>query len=273
MQLASLEELSRDPVGKFVGGARFMHFCAAPRLWGIVLWERPTEADALEIYRSLPFEMRAPAVPHAAMIDASRMEGGEPAAFARVERFLVKFAAPLGDWILRLAMVRPSGLAGAMVAGAPQLLQFPFPVSVFEDVPAALRWLAPVAELTVPVETLAASVSEAQAQASGTPALLRQVRLWLEANLRGPTLADAAGAVAMSERSLQRRLSEAGTTFQDELGQARVRVAQRMLAAGPAQLTEVAICVGCASLQHFSALFKRVTGESPGAWRKGRAPR
>lgn len=273
MQPASLDELSRDPVGKFVSGARFLHFCATPKLWGIVLWDRPSEADAMEVYRSLPFEMRAPAVPHGAIIDASRMEGGEPAAFARVERFLVKFAAPLGEWILRLAMVRPSGLAGAIVAGAPQLMQFPFPVQIFADVPAALRWLAPVAELPMPAEALSAVLAAAQAQASGTPALLRDVRLWIEANLRGPTLGDAASAFAMSDRSLQRRLSEASTTFQEELGQARVRVAQRMLEAGDVQLTEVAIAVGCASLQHFSALFKRVTGESPGAWRKQRVAR
>lgn len=270
MQPASLEELSRDPVGKFVAGARTLHFCASPRLWGIVLWGRPTEADALEVYRSLPFEMRPPAIPHAAIIDASRMEGGEPAAFARVERYLSRFSGALGEWILRLAMVRPSGLAGAIVAGAPQLLAFPFPVQVFEDVPAALRWLAPDAGLTGSVDAVGRAIADAQARASRTPPLLREVRLWLEANLVGPTLGQAASAFATSERSMQRRLAEASTTFQDEVGLARVRVAERMLESGDAPLTEIAIAVGCASLQHFGALFKRVTGESPGAWRKRR---
>ncbi|NUO48520.1 MAG: helix-turn-helix transcriptional regulator [Polyangiaceae bacterium] len=268
MLSASFDQFSRDPAGKYLAGERYVHFCAAPTLWGLVLWGRPTEADAIAIYRSLPLEFLPPSVPHAALIDASRLEGGEPAAFSRVERFVAKQEATLRQWIVRLAMVRPGGLAGAIVAGAEAMLPFPHPVSIFEDVPSALAWLAPVVGPSPGPEALASQIAQAQEQASGTPALLRSLRVHLEAHLDRPTLSDAASALAMSERSLQRKLSEAGTTLQEEIAGARVRVAKRMLAEPSTQLTEVAISVGCASLQHFSALFKRVTGASPSAWRR-----
>jgi AraC-like DNA-binding protein len=267
---ASFDQFARDPVGKYLAGERYVHFCAAPTLWGIVLWGRPTEADAIAIYRSLPLEFQPPSVPHAALIDASRMEGGEPAAFSRVERFVSRQEATLRAWILRLAMVRPGGLAGAIVAGAEALIPFPYPVSIFEDVPSALAWLSPAIGPSVGREAVASDISRAQEQASGTPALLHALRVHLEAHLDRPSLSDAASALAMSERSLQRKLSEAGTTLQEEIAGARVRVAKRMLAEPSARLTEVAISVGCASLQHFSALFKRVTGASPSAWRRAR---
>jgi AraC-like DNA-binding protein len=268
MQAASLDQFERDPAGKYLAGERYVHFCAAPTLWGLVLWGRPTEADALAIYRSLPLEFQAPSIPHAALIDASRLEGGEPAAFTRVERFVSKYEETLRTWIVRLAMVRPGGLAGAIVAGAEALIRFPYPVSIFEDVHSALAWLAPTIGPSLSPQALASEIAGAQEQASGTPALLRALRVHLEAHLDRPTLADAASALAMSERSLQRKLSEAGTTLQEEIAGARVRVAKRMLAEPSARLTEVAISVGCASLQHFSALFKRVTGASPSAWRR-----
>lgn len=273
MLLATLEEFGRDPAGRFVCGERFAHFCVTPKLWGIVVWDRPGEADVMEIYRSLPFEFVPPAVPHAAVIDASRLEASEPAAFARVERFLSKYPEALERSILRLALVRPTGLAGAIVAGAHATLDFPLPVSVFEDMTSALRWLEPVAELSISAEEIARRLDQMQELASATPGLLRALRLHLEANLEKPSLSLAAGALGMSERSLQRKLSNAGTTLQEEISLARVRVARRLLENPKVQTTEVAIAVGCSSLQHFSTLFKRVTGLSPSAWRKSREQR
>ena len=40
-----------------------------------------------------------------------------------------------------------------------------------------------------------------------------------------------------------------------------------LLLESDAKLTSVAVEVGCASLQHFSSLFRKLTGESPSAWR------
>ncbi len=107
----------------------------------------------------------------------------------------------------------------------------------------------------------------------GTPRVVPALRAWLDENLAGVSLDDATHALALSARSLQRKLGEAGTTFKAELAEARVRAARRMLAEGDAPLTAIAYDVGCASLQHFSALFRRRTHESPSAFRARHATR
>jgi AraC-like DNA-binding protein len=270
MMLASLPEFARDPVGRFVCGDRYVHFCAEPKLWGLILWGRPTEADALEIGKSLVFELNEPAVPHGSIIDASRLEGGEPAAFQRAERYLARYGELLSQAVLRLAMVRPSGFGGAIVAGAYAVLPRPYPVSIFEDVGEALAWLAPVTAAGGRSSEIASLMAGAYEHASKTPAIVRMLREYLETHLDNIMLADAAAALSMSERSLQRKLAETGTTFQDEIAGARVRVAQRLLLETETPLTVIALEVGCASLQHFSALFRKCTGESPSAWRRAR---
>jgi AraC-like DNA-binding protein len=66
---------------------------------------------------------------------------------------------------------------------------------------------------------------------------------------------------------LQRRLAERDTTFQRELAHARVDAAKKLLIDTDASLTEIAFDVGCASLPTFSALFRKIVGESPSQWR------
>nr|WP_286202601.1 helix-turn-helix transcriptional regulator [Comamonas sp. JC664] len=73
--------------------------------------------------------------------------------------------------------------------------------------------------------------------------------------------------MGMSERTLQRRLKEADTSFQSELNAVQVRMAQTLLRESDMKLTAVAVEVGCASLQHFSSLFRKLVGESPSGWR------
>jgi AraC-like DNA-binding protein len=82
------------------------------------------------------------------------------------------------------------------------------------------------------------------------------------------TVAEAARALRVSTRTLQRRLKDEKTSFSREIAAARVRVAQRLLLAEDTKLTRIAQDVGCASSSHLSELFRRVTGMPPLAWRK-----
>jgi AraC-like DNA-binding protein len=102
---------------------------------------------------------------------------------------------------------------------------------------------------------------------SSTPAQVGELRAVLEAQLDGIGVKEAARALGLSDRTLQRRLREAGTSFQDELNGARIRAAQRLLLDSDMPITQIALEVGCASPQHFSTLFRRLAGASPSAWR------
>jgi len=256
---STLEELASAPVGRYVAGETFVHFCASPRLWGLILWGRPDFQHAEQLGRSLVLELAPPAQPHSSIIDASRVQGGDPRAFVAAEAYLRRNAAALSAQVTKLAVLRPSGLDGALVAGAYDVLPRPYPVQVFQDPGEALAWLG--AELD------ASELARMYAEASSTPTELGALRALLDANLEGMPLAQTAKRLGMSERTLQRKLNDAGTTFKEELADARIRAARRLLVDSEAALTTIALEVGCGSLQYFSALFRRRTGLTPSAFR------
>lgn len=86
-----------------------------------------------------------------------------------------------------------------------------------------------------------------------------------------PSFADVAARLATSERTLQRRLSQEGTTFSAVVDQARRVLAERHLSAGTLGLTEIAFLLGFRDATTFPKAFRRWTGVTPGTWRKRRA--
>ena len=251
-----------DPVGAYFASRRALVFCARRTLWGFALWGRPTEVDVRRIVPLLELELKPGVAPHASLIDVRRLEAGDPRSFSVLTRYLRSNWDAFTTQVTRLALVRPSGLLGATVAGFYQVAGAPYPVRVFEELSSAASWLrAP--ELTGELD---AAVSAASAL---SPAVL-ELRRWLDGHLTDASLARAARAVSRAPRSLQRDLAAAETSFQGELDAARVRLATRLLADTDSPLTEIAYDVGCASPQHFSTLFRRVTGSTATAWRATR---
>ena len=268
MRASTVDELARDPAGRYVAGETYAHFCAHPLLWGVLLWGRPSASDAMLLGRSLVLELAPPARPHASLVDASRLDGGDDGAFRALEGYVTGYAEPLRQWVTKLALVRPKGVRGAIVAGVYEVLPRPYPVAVFDDVRPAIEWLD-LRALGAAASGLAETLSTLYAEASSTPPLLSALRAHLGAHLRGTAVAEAARALGVSERTLQRKLSGAGTTFQRELVDARLRDAKRRLAESDAALTTIALDAGFASPQHFNAAFRRRVGMSPSAWRDG----
>jgi AraC-like DNA-binding protein len=264
VQRSTIEELAQSPIGKYTAGETWLHFCATPTLWGVILWGRPNEQQAEQLGRSLVVELAAPAVPHASVVDASRIEGGDPRAFLAADRYLTRHKSSLATQVTRLALLRPAGLDGALVAGAYNVLTRPYPVEVFADAAAAFAWCGTTTDPAI--------LARMHAEASSTPAEVGALRALLDENLEGLPIAAASKRLGMSERSLQRKLADAGTTFTDELADARVCAAKRMLVESESPLTTIALDVGCGSLQNFSALFRRRVGESPSAYRAKHKP-
>ncbi len=267
MRGVTVEELGKSPVGAYVRGETFVHACVHPSLWAILLWGKPSEADALVLYRSLVLELEPPAVPHTKLIDASRLQGGDPMAFELLERYLTMYAEALARSITKTAVVRPAGLSGAMVSGVYEVLQPPYPFEVFDNAVEALTWLARnVAFEPSPLE-IAAELGLLFDSESNLHPVVGSLAILLDANLSGLSVEEAARSLGMSDRTLQRRLGEAGTTFQDQMADARVRAAQKLLLRD-IPVTTVALEVGCSSPQHLNTLFRRRTGLSPSEWRR-----
>ena len=78
-------------------------------------------------------------------------------------------------------------------------------------------------------------------------------------------VAEAAG---MSERTLQRRLSESGQNYSAILGRVRTRVAAERLAGSDMPVSEIAASLGYRDASNFTRAFRSQTGMSPSHYRE-----
>jgi AraC-like DNA-binding protein len=259
----TVDDFLRAPVGRCYAGRSFVYFYPDESFCGFRLGGEPTDADVDELVRVLDATRRPGTRPYLSLVDTAPLRRVEPSVFARMADYQAARMASYATLIRRQAMVRPSGMAGAVVAGFYALLDPPFPVRVFDSLDPALEWLGwpGAAAWREPFEALWRTVAE-------PPPVVTALRRYLESHLAAaPTLGACARALAVSRRTLQRRLREAGTGFGEELRAARVRAAQARLIEGDDKLEVVARAVGCRSPAHLAALFRKRVGEPPSAWR------
>lgn len=102
------------------------------------------------------------------------------------------------------------------------------------------------------------------------PARARRV-LFEELQLGEPTLARLAARLRMSERTVQRRLGDEGTSMQALLDEVRCQISLRQLAESRRSIAEISYAVGFAEVRAFHRAFKRWTGSTPAAYRQSRA--
>jgi len=95
--------------------------------------------------------------------------------------------------------------------------------------------------------------------------LIASVRKAVGAALRDgdPTIGRVAGGLAMSPRTLQRRLRALGTDFKQLVGDTRRRFAIDYLGDANNTVTEVAYLLGYSEVSAFNRAFKRWTGATP----------
>ncbi len=82
------------------------------------------------------------------------------------------------------------------------------------------------------------------------------------------TVERIAACLALSPRTLQRRLNEGGTSFQSLLDTTRQAMAQRYLRDSSLSMTELTCLLGYADLSAFSRAFVRWFGVPPSQWRE-----
>lgn len=83
-----------------------------------------------------------------------------------------------------------------------------------------------------------------------------------------PKMADVARRLAISERTLHRRLAERGLKFKDQVDATRRELAETMLQKSDYTLADVAFLTGFSEQSAFQRAFKRWTGRTPAAYRK-----
>ena len=258
---SSAADFGADPAGRYLVGSGWIHFCVGPELFGVILWGRPNRETTRALVRSLVIELDQRVETHQSLVDASRVTSVDVEAFEELSRYVEDHQRALSEKVSRLALVRPRGLPGAVAAGFYQVTGPPYPVTVVDDLAAAVAALGLERGLETTLSDLADS-------AAALPEPLGPLRAAISARLGDPIeLASIAKELGLSERSLQRRLTEIATTFQAEVAHVRLEAAKRRMLDTDAPLTAIALDLGFTSLQHFSNQFRKVVGDAPSVWR------
>ena len=102
-----------------------------------------------------------------------------------------------------------------------------------------------------------------------TRPLLAQVReaIIVELATSGAELSRVARRLAMSTRTLQRRLEESGTSYQEVVEEVRSSMAQVLLRDRARSIVDIAFELGYADLKGFYRAFRRWTQATPAEWR------
>ena len=125
--------------------------------------------------------------------------------------------------------------------------------------------------------TIAPQLEAELKQALASRALGERVKAILKPLLAGrrPSIEDVARELGLSSRTLQRRLTEDGTTFQQLVQEARRELARHYLQHSSLELNETAYLLGYEDAHSFFRAFHDWEGSTPGDWRArhARSPR
>lgn len=255
-------ELLQDPIGGYVQGNSFMVWVQSATRFGAAHrspLEQIDQATATPLFGLLahprltgPFDL---------LHDFLEVADVDASAFTYAEMFIRHFADALAARTRRLAVIRPGGLAGAAFAGIyHDWIPTRFDAKLCSDRLEAYEWLGIDGDDRRELEALQEAFSQ--------PELLRRLRDALAADLREATVERIARSLSLSVRSLQRHMTEHGTSFSDELARARVVAAEALLIRGTTKIEAIARDVGFRSPAAFTSMFSRIHGESPSAFRE-----
>jgi AraC-like DNA-binding protein len=113
---------------------------------------------------------------------------------------------------------------------------------------------------------LASALGELESRSS----IREQVKVVLKRSLASgrPELAGMAHDLGMSERTLQRRITEEGSTFRDLVMEARRELGRKLLSDPSADIDEVACLLGYQDTSSFYRAFREWEGVTPSRWRE-----
>lgn len=94
-----------------------------------------------------------------------------------------------------------------------------------------------------------------------------QIRHSLEKMRRAPSLPELSNDLAMSPRTISRKLASLGKTFQEVVAEEKIELARQKLQSG-LSVDQVAKSLGYSTSSSFGRAFQKMSGMSPGTWRE-----
>jgi AraC-like DNA-binding protein len=185
-----------------------------------------------------------------------------------------------GNWLAG-ATLPPAGLSlmhdGGDPAGHGEYLRvfgalprFNAPANAAQFDAALLAWPVPNADVSLyPVLQQHAEQLLRQRAAPASAGIAAQVQQAIVQRLsQGQVrVASVAAALDLAPRTLQRKLADAGTSFQQVLDEARFALARDYLRQPGLSLVDIAFLLGYQEQSAFTHAFREWSGMNPGAWR------
>lgn len=275
-----LAELGHVPGLGLIAGHRY--HVGLFGIWGFALLTSPTIRDAFELaVRFVDLTNSFSRLSYTESADEATLEFDDSEVPADVRAFLLQrdiaSALRLQQDILREPV--PHLRLELMLPEPPEAGLFEQIIGVRPAFGAARNLLV------VPTESLGRPLPQANPLVTATTqdqcaALLRarHERLGVAGQVRRVLLAgrparvrqeDVAAALALSPRTLHRRLAAEDTTYRDLVSETTVLLAQEMLAAA-LTVEDVASRLGYAGAPAFTVAFRKATGTTPGTWARTR---
>lgn len=119
------------------------------------------------------------------------------------------------------------------------------------------------------IEMLSPSLAAALQEITANSTTSEQVKVVLKRRMASgrPDLADIARELGMSERTLQRRITENGNTYRQLLEEARRELGRQMLGNSASEIDEIAYLLGYQDTSSFYRAFREWEGVTPNQWR------
>jgi AraC-like DNA-binding protein len=260
----NVSDFVANPLSQYLARRSSVVWAQSATLAGSVYFGRPDDGDfpSRPELGVLPWSPRF-RTGYDVIVDFSGLVGLSPRCFRLLSNQLRDARGRAGE-LGRVAFIRSQGVVGTVIAGLfHELVKCGFDSVLVSDLDAALDWLDR-ADADFPRVELQEMIENVRDE----PQLLRALRSYLREHRHQATLEEVAAALALSERSLQRRLSELGTSFRAEINRSRVRAAEELLVETDAKLEAIARQVGCSSASQLSTLFRSVAGETPSSFRE-----
>jgi AraC-like DNA-binding protein len=261
----SFDAFIAAPVGRYVVLPTCVGWVEEPSLGGVIAWGRPDAEgtrQSLDTFRGLWAPAMATRV--TVVLDGSRLTGVLPESLTLLVAWAATRRLELIDRIAMQVGVIPEGIAGFALAGILSTFEAAHAYRIVHDPREAMRRALP--DDGARADALSKELAAIVERAMGAPHEMVELGRLIRNRAESLTLDEAASALAVSSRSLQRLLHARGTTFQDELRRGRYEVAAEILSTTDAKIAVVASRVGL-SEQALTQLFREHGGETPGAFR------
>lgn len=227
----------RAPVGRWIVVGTSLVWCHSPTLCGSIGWGEPTEEDTRRLVRLLDaYRQLAPRFD--VLLDGSAIERvGGPSLMLLLEWTREHFAE-LTRRIRQRVGVISDGMAAVTMAGIQPVLGGPGDVTLVRQAREGFRLLLPDGG-----DGLCDELTRLVVEARGLTPVVIALRPLLKHHGGRLSLREAAKALRLSVRTLQRQLREAGRSYRDEQIEARFQLALELLG-GDEKIVAVAGRVG-----------------------------